>query len=75
MMKIKAKSSTQRFSGEWFSIAKRGHLIACCDCGLVHRITHRIKNGRIQIRANRMNDLTRARRRSKHIKIIKKVKP
>lgn len=26
------------FSGEWVRPIKRGYKMACCDCGLVHRV-------------------------------------
>ena len=28
--------------GEWFQALKRVHHLACCDCGLVHKITFRL---------------------------------
>jgi hypothetical protein len=35
-------------SGEWQQPVRRGYLLACCDCGLVHRL-----NFRLAKRANR----------------------
>jgi Zn-finger protein len=33
-------------SGEWFHPIKKGFLLACCDCLLVHRVNFKvIKNG------------------------------
>lgn len=58
------KQFTQRVNGEWFRIAKRGHIIACCDCGLVHHIKIRDRDGGgYEMRANRLPDMTRKRRR------------
>jgi hypothetical protein len=28
--------------GEWFQPDMKGHLQACCDCGLVHRMNFRV---------------------------------
>jgi hypothetical protein len=30
--------------GEWFRVPMRGHVDACCDCGLVHVLKYRIVN-------------------------------
>lgn len=53
---------TVRKDGEWFHVERRGHLIACCDCGLVHLITPRIRNRRIELKAKRMPHQTGGRR-------------
>ena len=45
--------------GEWIQPVRKGYLMKCCDCGLVHKIDFRlVKNGRgnfIQFRAFRHN--------------------
>ena len=37
--------------GEWVQPVRRGYLVACCDCGLVHRMNFRIYGGRVQFQA------------------------
>jgi hypothetical protein len=54
---------TQRKDGEWVHWARKGHLIACCDCGLVHFMVPRVRAGRVEIRATRMPKHTAVRRR------------
>lgn len=44
--------------GEWVQPIRRGYKLACCDCGLVHRVDFRIYRGRIQFRAYRAEHLT-----------------
>ena len=48
-----------RPTGDW-----NGFLDACCDCGLVHRVTFRLIEGEIHFRATRDNRKTAAMRRS-----------
>ena len=38
-------------AGEWVQPINEGYKLACCDCGLVHRLDFRIYNGRVQFRA------------------------
>lgn len=47
----------------WVQPVKRGYLMACCDCGLVHRMDFRVVAGRVQFRAQRAPRLTAQRRR------------
>ncbi len=60
----KPKRYEQMKDGEWFEVASlRNHLMACCDCGLVHRMNFKIIDGtRIQIQAFRAPNLTKKRR-------------
>jgi len=44
--------------GEWATTTRRGNKIACCDCGLVHRIDFKIKNRGILYRTFRDNRST-----------------
>jgi hypothetical protein len=37
----------------WIQPKRRGYKFLCCDCGLVHNMDFRIKNGHIQFRASR----------------------
>ena len=52
-----------RKDGEWFRIPRKGHLIGCCDCGLVHLFNARVRNGSVEVRAMRMERNTAALRR------------
>jgi hypothetical protein len=49
----------------WVQPVKRGYLMACCDCGLVHRMEFRIAGGRVQFRAQRAPRVTAQHRRSR----------
>ncbi len=44
-------------SGQWVQPVRKGYLMACCDCGLIHRLNFRlVKRGRgqsIQLQAFR----------------------
>ena len=48
---------------EWFQPAAK-YRMACCDCGLVHRMEFRVINGKIQFRAWRDRKATKARRKT-----------
>lgn len=55
-------------AGEWVQPRRKGYKLACCDCGLVHRLDFRIvqyaKNQRkIQFRVFRDNRATGQMRR------------
>jgi hypothetical protein len=39
--------------GEWVQPRRRGYYMQCCDCGLIHRMNFRIRDGRIQFQAFR----------------------
>lgn len=53
--------------GEWLQPIKRGYLMGCCDCGLVHRMNFRIVNDRVQFQAFRANGHTKAQRKKNRI--------
>lgn len=53
---------TTRADHEWFHIPRHGHLIACCDCGLVHLFKSRVRNRRVEVKAVRMPKHTGGRR-------------
>jgi hypothetical protein len=36
--------------GEWIFPKRRGYLLACCDCGLVHRMDFRLMGKHIEFR-------------------------
>lgn len=46
----------------WVQPVKKGYLLACCDCSLVHRMDFRIVSGHIQFRAQRALAYTRRER-------------
>ena len=47
-MKIKDEAE-----GKWIQPVDKGYKLCCCDCGLVHSIDFRIKDGRVQFRVFR----------------------
>lgn len=51
----------QRKDGEWVAWGK-AHLVACCDCGLVHLMQTRVRGGRVEVKATRMPRHTAGRR-------------
>ena len=54
----------------WVQPVKRNYGMACCDCGLVHRLDFRVKDGRAQFRARRDNRATaQLRRRPEYAKV------
>lgn len=58
-----SKSSYEQITdGEWIDWTDRVDL-ACCDCGLVHTLTTRLHNGKLQIHFERNNPATAALRR------------
>lgn len=50
--------------GVWVQPVRKGYKMACCSCGLVHRLDFRVLNGRIQFRAFSDNRATAAIRRA-----------
>jgi hypothetical protein len=50
-------------AGEWIQPIRAGYKLACCDCGLVHKVDFRIFRRRIQFRVFRDNRATAAMRR------------
>ncbi len=55
---MKSKRFKKEWAGkdgwtEWVQPVKRGYLMSCCDCGLVHRMNFRIWRGRVQFKAQR----------------------
>jgi len=51
-------------SGEWVEVVGGYDRIVCCDCGLVHDMDFRVRNGRVQYRPRR-NRRDTARMRAK----------
>lgn len=50
-------------AGEWVQPKEKGYKMACCDCGLVHRMDFRVHEGRVQFRVYRDNRATGQMRR------------
>jgi len=48
---------------EWFEPYPDDYHMACCDCGLVHGVDFRVRNGRVQIRVRRNQRATGQLRR------------
>lgn len=56
---------TQVVDGEWVApTPQRGHKMACCDCGLIHRMDFRVRGGKVEFRAFRDARATAVRRRT-----------
>ncbi len=52
-------------AGEWVTPKRKGYKMACCDCGLVHRLDFRLTaRNRIQMRGFRDLRATAAVRRA-----------
>lgn len=60
---LKEKEGPNGWS-RWVQPVKRGYLLECCDCSLVHRMDFRIHRDRVQFRAQRAPRYT-ARQRAK----------
>lgn len=52
-------------AGEWVRPIPRGYRLACCDCGLVHLMNFRIKDGRAEFAVFRGNRQTASIRAAK----------
>jgi hypothetical protein len=50
--------------GEWVTPPMRGFSEQCCDCGLVHRVDFRVREGKVEFRVYRDGRATAAARRS-----------
>jgi len=61
---------TQRHDGESFRVSRRGHLVTCCDCGLVHLFKPSVKNGSVYLKAWRLPKETAKRRRVIKRKVV-----
>jgi hypothetical protein len=61
----------QVYDGDWEPCIKRNGREMCCDCGLVHWVDYRIKNGVIEQRVRRDQARTYAARRRMHIRVVR----
>lgn len=59
------KQYEQIYDGEWFKWNWRGNKHQCCDCGLVHDVDYRVKNGHLEMRCYRNGRATGGSRRFK----------
>lgn len=57
--------------GEWVQPILKGYKMACCDCGLVHKINFRTKYGKIQFQAFRDKRATGQKRRQDGVTVKK----
>jgi len=68
---VKHKKFKQAKEGEWIQPLQKGYLMACCDCGLVHRMDFRIasdsKKQKVQFRAFRAPKYTTQQRKKNGI--------
>lgn len=65
MKRIKPEKELANGWTRWVQPVKRGYIMACCDCGLCHRMDFRIHEGRVQFRAQRAPAYTRKARKTK----------
>ena len=56
-------------AGEWIQPIRHGYLLACCDCGLTHRLDFRVKARRAQFRVFRDNAITKHIRKVEGIRV------
>lgn len=49
---------TNAKDGEWIQPKRKGYKLACCDCGLVHKVDFRLFKRKIQLRVVRDNRST-----------------
>lgn len=54
---------TEPHAGDWVFPVRRGYRLACCSCGLVHRIDFRLRGRHIELRFFLDNRATAAMRR------------
>lgn len=51
---------------DWVRPVPRGYRMACCDCGLVHRVDFRVVAGQVEFRIARDSRATGQLRRWRH---------
>lgn len=66
----KAQPTIQVVNGKWYALAfgQKPFLEECCDCGLVHRVEYRVRNGKFEVRYfrdDRRTGIARKRRTAK----------
>lgn len=65
---VAGRKYVQVMDGEWFELMFTGnppvHSMACCDCGLVHKVQIKVDGGKIFMMAVRDKRATARRRKS-----------
>lgn len=61
-----SKKYNQIQDGEWIAPKRQGFKLACCDCGLVHKINFYVEDGHLEMAFERDNRATAASRRNKN---------
>jgi hypothetical protein len=62
----------QLYDDTWFAVSRRdGFMLACCDCGLVHRVSVRLRKGHIELRFAPDARCTASHRRAASVKRLK----
>ncbi len=72
MGKKKLPHLEQGFNGDWIYPKRRGYIVGCCDCGLIHRFNFAyVKRGkgiRIVFQVFREDELTKKNRKREKFK-------
>ncbi len=61
----------QIYDGEWCTWNLRRNKLQCCDCGLVHVVDYRVRDGKVESRFERDERATQAVRRNRGIRVVK----
>jgi len=62
---MKLKRIKKAKDHEWLQPKMKGFVMACCDCGLVHKMDFRIVNENVQFKAVRAPRYTAAQRKKR----------
>jgi hypothetical protein len=57
---------TEREDYIWFRIPWRNWYMRCCNCHLIHRINHKLVNGKLFLQAIREDELTKQNENTKN---------
>lgn len=63
--------AVQIYDGAWYALGGFTHQ-HCCDCGLVHKLEHKLEKGRIFERVTRDDKATATNRRLHGIEVVRK---
>lgn len=53
----------------WLKPSHRRFKLACCDCGLIHNLSFRVRDGHVEMKIERNERATSAMRRQNNIKV------
>ena len=70
-----ARVYEQVYTGDWLPYRRRGQVIECCDCCLVHIVNFRVRKGRLEIQVFTDKRKTAQRRNAAGIKVSQRRKP